>query len=58
MDGKICCVDVDGRAFVVQAGPEFKLLSKNTIGEMCWSSPAPARGALFLRGVEHLFCFK
>ncbi len=27
-------------------------------GEMCWASPAPARGALFLRGVEHLYCIK
>ncbi len=30
----ICLVD-DGETFVVQAGPEFKLLAKNEIDEMC-----------------------
>ena len=43
---------------VLQAGPEFKVLGKNAVGEMCWSSPAAAGGALFLRTVDHLFCFR
>src|SRR5207245_1797815 len=50
-DGKVFNVDENGATFVVRAGPTFKLLGKNDIGETCWSSPAPARGALFLRGV-------
>ena len=36
----------------------FKLLGKNEIGEMSWSSPAPVRDALILRGAAHLFCIK
>jgi hypothetical protein len=42
----------------VQVGSAFKLLGKNTLDEMCWSSPAVASHALFLRSVDHLFCIK
>jgi outer membrane protein assembly factor BamB len=57
-DGKIFCLDDGGTTHVVQAGPPFKVLGKNTLGEMCWSSPAVAAGALFLRTVDHLYCIK
>jgi outer membrane protein assembly factor BamB len=57
-DGKVFCLDEDGRTFVLQAGPEFKLLGRNDVGETCWASPAPANGALFLRTVEHLYCIR
>jgi outer membrane protein assembly factor BamB len=56
--GKIYCLDDGGTTFIIQAGPTFKVLGKNTIDEMCWSSPAVAGGALFLRTVEHLYCIK
>jgi outer membrane protein assembly factor BamB len=56
--GKIFCLDDAGQTFVVQAGPEFKVLGKNSIDEMCWSSPAAAGGALFLRTVDHLYCIR
>jgi outer membrane protein assembly factor BamB len=57
-DGKVFCLDDNGTTFVVQAGKEFKELGKNSLGEMFWSSPAVAGGALFLRGVDHLYCIK
>lgn len=57
-DGQIFCLDQDGRTFVVQAGPEFKLLGKNEIGEMCWATPAAANGSLFLRSRDHLYCIR
>src|SRR5579884_525534 len=57
-DGKIFCLDQDGRTFVVQAGPEFKVLGKNDIGEMCWATPAAANGSLFLRSRDHLYCIR
>ena len=43
---------------MVKAGPEFKVLGKNDLEEMTWSSPAVAGGALFLRTVDHLFCIR
>jgi outer membrane protein assembly factor BamB len=57
-DGKIFCLDQDGKTFVLQAGPKFKVLSKNEIGEMCWATPAAANGALFLRSRDHLYCIR
>jgi outer membrane protein assembly factor BamB len=57
-DAKVFCLDQEGRTFVVQAGPEFRLLGENVLDERFWSSPAIASGALFLRGVEHLYCIR
>jgi outer membrane protein assembly factor BamB len=56
--GKVYCLDDAGTTYVVQAGPAFKLLAQNAIDEMCWSSPAAARGAVFVRGVDHLYCIR
>src|SRR5262249_21607646 len=57
-DGKVFCLADDGETFVVRAGPQFKVLAENKLDEMCWSSPAVAGGALFLRTVDHLYCIK
>ena len=48
-DGKVYFLDDGGQTFVVQAGTEFKLLAKNALGEMCWSTPAAADSSLLLR---------
>ena len=57
-DGKIFCLDEEGQTSVVQAGAEFKVLGRNKLDEMFWSSPAMANGTLILRGVDHLYCIK
>ncbi|HKB05873.1 MAG TPA: PQQ-binding-like beta-propeller repeat protein [Gemmataceae bacterium] len=57
-DDKVFCLDDAGTTHVVQAGPEFKVLGKNSLGEMSWSSPAAANGALYLRTVDHLYCIR
>jgi len=57
-DDKVFCLDDGGTTYIVQAGSAFKLQGKNTLDEMCWSSPAVAGHALFLRSVDHLFCIK
>ena len=57
-DGKVFCLDEDGATFVVQAGPAFKLLGKNNLDQMSWSSTAIADGKLFLRTVDYLYCIK
>jgi outer membrane protein assembly factor BamB len=57
-DGKIFCLDDGGTTHVLKAGPEFKVLGKNGVDDLCWSTPAVAGGALFLRTVERLYCFK
>ena len=45
----------DGDTFVIQAGPEMKVLAKNSLGEMCLSSPALVPGALIIRTTEALY---
>ncbi len=57
-DGKIFCLDDAGQTFVLKAGPEFQVLRKNPLDEMCWSTPAIAGGAVFVRGVDHLYCIQ
>jgi outer membrane protein assembly factor BamB len=57
-DGKLYCLDDGGTTFVVQAGPEFKVLGKNTIDETCWATPAVAGGTLLVRTVDHVYCIK
>jgi outer membrane protein assembly factor BamB len=57
-DGKIFCLDDSGQTFVLKAGPEFKVVGKNPLDEMCWSTPALAGGTILVRGVDHLYCIK
>jgi len=57
-DGRIYCLDEDGTCFVVKAGPKFEIVGKNKLGEMFWSSPALSDGAIYLRGVDTLYCIK
>jgi hypothetical protein len=45
----------DGDTFVVQAGPEFKLLGKNSLNEMALATPAVAGGSLILRTQSKLY---
>ena len=54
-NGKIFCLSEDGDTFVIAAGPEFKLLGKNSLGEMCMATPAIANGSLFLRTESKLY---
>jgi len=53
--GHVYFTDDDGVTFVLNAGPEFDLVSKNPLGEKCFSSPAFSDGDIFLRGDRHLF---
>lgn len=56
--GKIFCLDDGGTTHVLQAGPEFQVLGKNSLEETSWASPAVAGGAVFLRSVDHLYCIQ
>jgi outer membrane protein assembly factor BamB len=54
-DGKIFCLSEDGETFVIQAGPEFKVLGKNALDEMCMATPAAVRGSLIIRTLSKLY---
>ena len=53
-DGKLFCLSEDGDTFVIQAGMEFKLLGKNSLGEFCMATPAITHDSLIIRTESHL----
>jgi outer membrane protein assembly factor BamB len=54
-NGKIFAISEDGDTYVMQAGPEFKVLGKNPLGEMTLASPAVAHGSLLIRTASNLY---
>jgi outer membrane protein assembly factor BamB len=54
-NGKIFLLSEDGDTFVIQAGPEYKLLGKNSLEEMTMATPAIARGSLVIRTASNLY---
>ena len=48
-EGKLFCLSEDGDTFVIRAGPEFEVLRKNSLGELCMATPAIVRRSLIIR---------
>jgi len=57
-NGKLFCLSEDGDTFVIQAGPKFKLLGKNSLGELCMATPAMTPDSLIIRTESHLLRIK
>jgi outer membrane protein assembly factor BamB len=53
-DGKLYFSSEEGDIYVVKAGPEFKILATNPMGEVCMATPAISEGTLFFRTQGHL----
>ncbi len=45
-----------GKSYVIQAGPEFRVLAVNDLGDGNHASPAVGQGRLFLVGMKNLYC--
>lgn len=54
-NGKVFLLSEDGDTFVVQAGPEFKVLGKNALGELALATPAVADRSLIIRTASNLY---
>ena len=54
--GRIYFVGDNGETTVIEAGPEFKVLAKNPLGERVQASPAISQGHIFIRTEKNLFC--
>jgi outer membrane protein assembly factor BamB len=54
-EGKIYCLNEDGETYIIQAGPVFKELGRNTLDEMCMATPAVARGNMLIRTLTKLY---
>lgn len=57
-NGKLFALSEDGDTFVMQAGPDFKVLRKNSLDEMAMATPAIANGSLYIRTAGHLYCIR
>jgi len=45
-----------GKSYIVQAGPECRILAINDLGDGNHPSPAAANGRLFLVGLKNIYC--
>ena len=54
-NGKIFVLSEDGDTFVIQAGPQYKLLGRNSLNEMSLASPAVAGSSVFIRTATKLY---
>ena len=54
-NGKIFAMSEEGDTYVIQAGPEFKVLGKNSLNEMTLATPAVAGGSLIVRTASRLY---
>ena len=53
-DGKVFCASENGYVYVLEAGPVFKLLARNSIGGPCFATPAISQGVLYFRTSANL----
>jgi outer membrane protein assembly factor BamB len=53
-EGRLYVLSEKGETFVLQAGPEFKVLATNPLGEKSCASPAVSGGQLFIRTAGHV----
>jgi outer membrane protein assembly factor BamB len=54
-DGKIYLTNEDGDIIVVSAGPQFKELATNAMGELAMATPALSDGVMYVRTARSLF---
>jgi len=53
-DGKLYFSSEEGNIYTIQAGPEFKLLSKNPLNDICMATPAISGNTIFFRTQHYL----
>jgi outer membrane protein assembly factor BamB len=54
-NGKIFLLSEDGDTFVIQSGPRYQLLGRNSLNEMSLASPAVAGSSVYIRTVTKLY---
>ncbi len=54
-EGRIYFLSDAGETTVIEAGPQFKVVAKNALGEKCQASMAVSRGQLFIRTEKNLY---
>jgi len=57
-DGKLYFSSEEGNVFVIKAGPEFKLIAKNPLNDICMATPAISGNTLFFRTQHYLIAIE
>jgi outer membrane protein assembly factor BamB len=55
-NGRLFCLSEDGLTYVVKPGPDFEILQRNPLDELCLSSPAVVGDKLLIRTASKLYC--
>ena len=54
VDGRLFCVSTTGEVVVVEASDRFRILARNPLGEVTHSTPAVAKGRMFIHTTKSL----
>jgi hypothetical protein len=54
-NGKLFLLNEAGTTWVVEDGPKFNVIRKNSLDDFAWATPAIARGSLFIRTYTKLY---
>jgi outer membrane protein assembly factor BamB len=57
-NGKVFCMNEEGRTFVIRAGDKFELVGSNDLAEMALATPALIGDRLILRTEKHLYSIR
>ncbi len=55
-EGRLYLFSDEGVTTVIEAGPQFKVLAQNSLGEKVQASPAISQGRIFIRTAGSLYC--
>ncbi len=55
-NGHLFFLSEDGLTYVVKAGPEFEIVARNELDELCIASPAVVGDKLLIRTASKLYC--
>jgi outer membrane protein assembly factor BamB len=55
IDGRVYCLTTNGKLYVVQSGPEYKVLGSYDFNDNCHATPAVHKGRLYVRTAGKLF---
>ncbi len=55
---KLILLDEEGRAAILQTGPELEIVGRGKLDDLFWCTPAVAGDVLLLRGAANLYCVR
>jgi outer membrane protein assembly factor BamB len=56
--GRMLLLDTEGKAAIVTTEAEWKILSTTDLADRCYATPALAHNRVYIRGENHLYCFR